>query len=387
MPQFAVVANYTIYIGNQLGQRFGVISTFTDITINMRLNGPHTCFIHFPLKDGMGNEFNLNWLGEDHWIEVWRKSNDSTATMVGDAPFLIEYWELEETAQHGTVIGLRCYSAAVIMTWPNVAYASGTSQAKKTDYLDDMILEIADENLGASATDTDRDMSSYITTEAEASAAPSASKSFSRRRLSDILTGLCNLSAKNGTRLYWDVVLPSPSNVSTRTLELRTYTGQRGNARGNDVDNPLIFSIGRGNLESVKVGFSYEEAVNYAYGLGHGRYEMRNVQTASDTDRIDNSIWGRIKEGNRQASHTSNLDAEVQAEAEELIRERRPRQIVEAKITDTPGSRFGVHYNHGDLVLVEAFGKRYEAMLSPLTIRYANGQESIDFRARIETEL
>lgn len=382
MPQeFKVQPSYQIWLGNQVGERQAEIKQLESIQVALTLNGSSTAIVTFPsIIDNI--EFDYDLIQEDGWLEIWRGSNDSTKTLLGDAPFLLGRDEAEESGR-GNFITSTAYSASVVFDWPVVAYDAGTSYTAKTDYADDMIKEIAAENVGASATDTNRDMSDYLSIQADSGKGVSVSKAFSRRTLSKVFSELCDASAADGTRLYWDVVLSNPANLTNRTLQLRTYTGQRGTDRGLSSDNPFIFSRQLGNLEDVKRTRDYSQVVNVAYALGQGQESTRNVQSAIDTARATASPWGYIKEGTRTATFATS-DEGVTSEAKGLLREKRPRQIITAKIKNTPSSQFGVHWNHGDLVIVEAFGKRYETIISPISLYFFGGKETIDARLRIE---
>jgi hypothetical protein len=375
---FSTSVRYSIWIGSQTGERKRLISNFIRLNIVLALNKYHWMKIIFPASG-----FPTNLLIEDAWLEVWRGVESQAKAMVGESPFLLVDARQEIDTSGREVITVTGFSAAYIMHWAIVAYNAGTSQSAKTDYADDMIKEIADENVGSSATDTDRDMSSYLTIETDNSSGVSLTKGFARRHLDVVFSELCDASAADGTRLYWDVVLSSPGNLSSRTLELRTYKNHRGDDRGLSSVNQMIFSVKRGNLENVWRKVDYRDTINYAYGLGQDVESSRNVQTASDSTRINASPWGRIKEGVKNATF-SNSDAGVTAEAKALLRQSRPRLTVAGKIKITPNSLYGVHYNFGDLVVVESFGNRDEAMIAPVDIRVSDGEESIDAYLRVE---
>lgn len=383
MSTLQIIPQYSLHLGDQAGNRkANLTGRFEEITVTLRLNGPNTC--HVVCKSVVDNKlFPYALLKEDAWLEVWRGVNDRPQRLLGESPFLLSdkidlFYEnnLEK-------FKLDALSASVVANWPVVAYDAGSSQADKTDFADDMIKAIALENIGSSATDTDRNMSTLLQIQADRSAAVSLSKAFSRRKLAAVFTDLCNASAAQGTRLYWDVVLPVPGNLNNRVLELRTYTQHRGVYRGFNLDNPLVFSREKGNLDNIHLITELGGVANYVYGAGHGREDKRVVQPASDSARIAASPWGRIKEDVRETGSASG--AVVLADARGRLREKRPRVVLTADIIQTPKSIFGVHYDHGDVVGVEVFGGRYEAIISPVTITRRGEVETI--RAAIRVEL
>ena len=82
---------------------------------------------------------------------------------------------------------ITCVDLMQLLTRRIVAYNSGASQASKTDQADDMMKAIVRENFGSLATDTDRDWSAYLSVEVDLSLGQSLSKSFSRRKVLQVL--------------------------------------------------------------------------------------------------------------------------------------------------------------------------------------------------------
>jgi hypothetical protein len=381
MSNRVVTPSYSVHLGTQLGERKKNLSHFEEATITLRVNGPSEASIVVPTVV-KNTRFPYDLLIEDAWLEFWRGVNDSPKSLLGDSPFLLQEYSLFYDKGGAEKFSIDASSGAVIAEWPVVAYAAGSAQADKADFADDMILEIARENLGADATDTDRDMSDYLEIPANAGAGASVAKAFARRKLSRVFTELCQLSAQNGTNLYWDIILKNPANFNSRKFQLVVYPGQRGTYRGFDTANPLIFSPKKGNLENVRYTKSFRETVNYGYGLGNDTEANRAVEPASDAARVAQSIWGRIKEGTRNVN-SKDTDV-VRGAAEELLWEKRVRESFSADIVSVPGRTFGVDWFCGDIVGVEAFGKRFEAMITPVQITYKAGKETVKAGIRVE---
>lgn len=380
----SIIPSYEVHIGSQVGERYQTIPGISKISVGLAQNNWGVTDIAFAGRDSLGKEFDFGLVQEDGWLEVWRGVNNQPKQMLGESPFLTVLSEQSISKNGAYTIRLVGYSAAFIASWPIVAYDAGTSYSAKTDYADDMIKTIGAENIGASVVVTTRDMSDYLTIQSDASEGVTITKSFARRKLSLIFNELCEASANQGTRLFWDIVLASPSDLSSRILQLRTYAGTRGENRGLASDAPLIFSHKYGNLENVSLIRSYKDVVNVAYGLGQGTEAARNVQTASDTTRIAASPFGQIKEATRQAS-MATTDNAVLAEAYTLLRDKRPKLQLTGDIVNTPSCQFGTHWGHGDLVIVEEFNERFEAIISPVSLDYAGGKETI--RAKLQVEL
>lgn len=377
----SIIPSYTVWIGSQTGERYQTIKGISKISVGLAQNNWGVAEIVFAGRI-RNKDFDFGLVQEDGWLEVWRGVNDQPKQMLGESPFLTVLSEQQLVGKKYT-IRLVGYTAAFIASWPIVAYDAGTAYSTKTDYADDMIKTIAAENIGASATDTSRDMSNLLTIQSDSSEAETITKSFARRKLNLIFNELCEASANQGTRLFWDIVLSSPSDLSSRLLQLKTYAGTRGENRGLDSDAPLIFSHKYGNLENVSLVRDYKSVVNVAYGLGQGNEAARNVQQATDTARIAASPWGQIKEATRQAS-MATTDNAVLAEAYTLLRDKRVKLQLTGDIVNTPSCQFGTHWGHGDLVVVEEFGERFEAIISPVSLDYAGGKETIHAKLQVE---
>lgn len=374
-----VTPSYSVHLGTQLGERKRNLRAFESLDITLRTNGPHVAHIIVPTVV-KNKRFPYDLLVEDAWLEIWRGVNEYPKSILADTVFLLQEFKLFYSGD-AEKFKIDASSGSVLAEWPIVAYDAASAEADKTDFADDMILEIARENMGADA--ADRDMSSLLTIPSNQSLGASISKAFSRRELARVFTDLCNASAQNGQRLYWDVVLDNPGNFNTRKLRLIVVPDQRGAYKGFDTVNPLVFSTKKGNLRGAELTKSYRGVVNYAHGLGNGLEENRKVYPASDTNRIASSPWGRIKEGTIQVD--SEDESVITNEAEGLLREKRPRWVFTAEIVQTPDRLFGVHWNHGDVVGIEEFGLRFEAMISPVSIGYRAGKEII--RASIRAEI
>jgi hypothetical protein len=379
----SIIPSYTVWIGSQTGERYQTIKGISKISVGLAQNNWGVAEVVFAGRDSFGKEFDFGLVQEDGWLEVWRGVNDQPKQMQGESPFLTVLSEQSISKNGAYTIRLVGYSAAFIASWPIVAYDAGTAYSAKTGAADDMIKEIAAENVGASATDTSRDMSDLLTIQTDSSEGETITKSFARRKLNLIYNELCEASANQGTRLFWDVVLSSPSDLTTRLLQLKTYAGTRGENRGLDSDSPLIFSHKYGNLENVSLTRDYKGVVNRAFGLGQGTEAARNVQTASDATRIAASPFGYIKEATRQAS-MATTDNAVLAEAYTLLRDKRVRLQLAGDIVNTPSCQFGTHWNHGDLVVVEEFRERHEAIISPVSLDYSGGKETIHAKLQVE---
>jgi hypothetical protein len=379
--QRSVQIKYSAWLGNDAGQRQLYLPQITNVSVNLGLNTAHTANVTFPASVD-GRDFDWGYLVEDAWVEIYRSVDGDTPTLLGQTPFILQKPRrvLSETgAEH---IELVCYSAAYVAHYPIVAYAAGASQADREGLADSLIKQVAHDNIGASVTDLARNKSDYITIAEDTALSACISMGFSRRKLDSVFNSFAAAATEAGQNLYWDIVLPDPLAAS-RKLELRTYAGQRGTNRGSTSVNPVIFSKSKGSLTDAIYEEDWSDSEYYIYTGGQGQEENRVVKTASDTQRIGATVWGRSKEYWQDARHLSNPSS-VQFEANATLREKRRRITITGKVANIPGSVFERHWFHGDMVQVDLFGNTYDAIVSPISLSYREGVEGMSLTLVVE---
>lgn len=271
-----------------------------------------------------------------------------------------------------------------------ILYKSGTSQAKKTAALDDMIKAVARENMGSSATDADRSLASYLSIQGDLAQAPSQSKSFAWRWQHEVFQELCQAAAQDDTTptyLTWDIVA-----ASEITAELQTFTGQRGRdqrATGGR-QSGLRFSPERGNIARARYRLDYRDEVTAVTAGGQGKGSRRATVEKENATRSGGSPFGRREDfvDARQADTTAELNAEARAR----LREGRPLELFEATLQETPGCIFGVDFDFGDFVTVDFRKRTFDVRLDPMGISIqrqndAGWSDQLDIVARVEREL
>lgn len=266
-----------------------------------------------------------------------------------------------------------------------VDYNAGSAYVSKSDFADDMLKAIVRENFGSLATDTTRSIASYLTVAADAGAAPSISKSFSRRNVLKVAQEIASASLENGTYLAFDVVATAPPTAGvTFAPEFRTYTGQRGlDHRVPGGSPPVLIGPDFGNLDNVEIDEDWEAEATRVIVGGQGEAELRAIARADDTGRQGESPWGLIE--HFEDSRNTSVSADLTAEAQALLKMMRPRKIATGRVRPTSGLLLGVHYGFGDFLTFQAAGESFDAHLSGLVVnKQRDGGETIDVVLRTE---
>lgn len=321
--------------------------------------------------------------------------------LVGNTTWLIARRQLMVDRDYNQRVRITCVHPNALLTRRVVAYAEGTAEAKKSQPADDMIKGVVENNF-ISATDADRNWAStFFSREAAYSAAPSIDKEMSYRTVLQVCQEAAAAGTAAGTYTGFEVYSPS----ETGAYVLRTYTGQRGTDRSSASGQVVTLGIAYGSLDDTELDENWLEMVSFVYAGGTGKKGEKKVQTASDTDLISASPYGRI-EWFQNVSQTSDT-AVLTSEAQRALRERRPRLLFTGAARDTAYATFGEEYDWGDRVVGEFTaplvllgystgrpGQQFDCRVDPVKITVERGEvqetgevtevESLDIRLRSE---
>jgi hypothetical protein len=224
---------------------------------------------------------------------------------------------------------------------------------------------------------TERQWTEHLSVQGDHTAGPQVTKAFAWRNVLTVLQELSDESRERGTQVWFEVAVSSVTRTDIQ-FEFRTMTGQPGA----DLTNlGVVFSEDRGNLRFAYLEYDYSDEQTYVYGLGMGEEDLRNVQTASDTDRVNQSYWGR-KEGKIQAI-MQTTDNGVEGEARARLESKRPIIRAGGEALDTAAFRLGVDWRPGDKVRAKYREVEFDAIIPFLNVTVdSTGKE--DIIARLE---
>jgi len=231
-----------------------------------------------------------------------------------------------------------------LLTSRAIAYAKGSAQASQTDQADDMLKEIARDNIGGDAV-TARDKSSYLSIEGNKAECTSISREMSWQPLWDVMQGIReDLAASSGTQVYFDVV-----KIAPYTFELKTYKDLIGVDRTSlgHIIKQQFFSPNLENINNPDLVEDYSDEVTYVYALPPASGSARVPVEVYDAERLRRSAFAR-----REAvvSVNSGDTAELTSAANTALNKGRPRYHFRADLLNTADFRYGVHWNIGDKV-------------------------------------
>ena len=359
---------YEVWLTTDYGKRIALLTTFRELQYSIIANDVGQVALSLP------STFDTSLLKRDYTIQVWRAPL-GTSKMSMQRLYILNYWRYERRDGALAII-VQGDDTNHLLDRRVVAAYSGTTLAAKTDYADDMMRELVNENIVA-ALDSDRDVS-FVTVSPELTDGPILQVRMSYKNLLAVLKELGEASRAVGTEVFFDMHATALS--ASFACEFRTKTGQPGR---NLTDIGVLFSEEMGNLEDAALEFDYRNEVNVVYALGQGSGVSQNIQEAEDTTRSRASRYGRIE--GAVSSGSQQEDDEVLAMARTALDIGRPVKRFGGRIKDTRGARYGVDWWFGDKVTVRFLDQEFDAIVRAVSVRIgSDGKEEID--ARVEWE-
>jgi hypothetical protein len=357
---------HQLYLYNPVGSLLTILpdSAFAGLEYGLKENQVGLLDLTLP------PDFDISFLPIDGIIEIYRSVGGGAMKLEGETAWFIRKPAFPTDKDGVSSITVRAHSACDILDRRIVASYAGTSYTEKVSIpWDDLLREFVDENFGAGAADATRDLSPWLTIEADTSTGAVVTRSAAWREVLKTLQDIIAEVKGSGTYAAFDVVRTAPA-----TFEFRVFIGARGMDHSATSANPVIVSQERHNLSQPQLSFDWESEHNFIYSLGQGQGSDRVLQTASDAARIGISPFNR-QEFLRDARQTE-LAASVLAEANSALEQSRPKINFTGYITQTEGSLYGVHWNWGDIVTAEYKGLSFDCHVEAVTVSVLdNGTE------------
>ncbi len=234
-----------------------------------------------------------------------------------------------------------------LLTRRIVAYAAGSAEADKAGTADDIMKEYFDENFLGSATDANRDLSSYgVSIAASTTGGTAVEITAAWENVMDTFQAISDASRAVVANAVYFGMVPLTNGYD---MEFRTKPGQWGmdHRFPGGVDGAVWFALERGNLKDPTYQEDSFDELTYAYAGGSGEGASREVVEVTDTDRVGASLFNR-----REAFYNGSGD-----ETDELVdggyarmEEGPSTKTFGFEAVQTPGTLYGVHYHLGDRV-------------------------------------
>lgn len=314
----------------------------------------------------------LRDIAKDQLIRISRRPPGGV--MAVDFAGIIRDWS---SAQTGAVYNRTIAGPGMgwVLSGRVVAYPAGHAQANQTDAADDLMRAVVRYNLGSSATTangraaTASISSALFSVQADVGLGPSLSMGFSYSNVADVLRKISNAARTAGTPVYWELVPVG------NAFEFRVNVGQLGQDLTSG-QNALTFGPEFGNLRGGRLDFVSRDESNYAYALGQGQEDSRNVQVSEDTDRSDASPWSLREvadEDTRLSTDSALLDL-----ADASVINGRPLWMLSGELVSTDDTQYQRDWKLGDLVNTTFDGMQFPALVRAVTVAVdGQGNETV----------
>lgn len=373
-----MAGNYQLWMTTDNGERIAQLDYSLGFSASITTNGIGRLTLSLPVT------FDTTLLAVDRMIQVWRQPTGGALSLW--RPYFLRRWKFLTQTNGGETLTLYGADPNELLTRRIVAAYSGSAQASKTDYADDMMKVIVTEAMSnavapipAAGTRTWGNLSVAD----DLSQAPSIHDSFAfeyllRNSGGGLLADISKAAKIAGGEVFFDVGVKAVTSNSI-SFEFATRMGQPGA----DVSNRVIFDQVNDNLRNASLDFDYSDEVTYVYGGGQGEGSARVIQQAYDSTRYGASIWNRreaMADARNQATAAGVLSA-----ARTVLDAGKPQLRFAGTPVDTQGTRFGIDWNYGDRVTASYHGYTFTAIIRMVNITVdSDGEEVIT--ARFDSE-
>lgn len=323
----------------------------------------------------------------DAQIEIWRRVGGQAARIEGsasDGALWLVRKARYDYAGDTELITVTAYDAKVLLRQRFADGVAGSARASKSGALDNILRDIVRDALGANAgSATGRNLSSIVTVEADTSTAPTGDKAFAHRNILTVMQEVAAQSAQAGMYLSFDLAYAGRLGSGVPALTFKVAARQRGADRGAASVGRLVFSRQFGTLSDVAMEYDWTDEVSAVRAGGAGEGAARLFASSEDPSRILQSSFGRSEDFVDQTGiSTASV---LQREANEALWNGRPRLRMSGTLLEAPFARYGVHFNHGDIITVQEGGATMSARLSAVRVTVDASGEKVEAKVSTET--
>jgi len=367
------LVDYEIWLSTSQGDRIALLDNFISLKFVRAANSIGAFSLVIP------DTINRKYIQRDQMIEIWRGVDGKSARfeMLG----LVRHINIQE--QGGVkVLTLSGMDGNSLLNSRIVAYASNAALAKTSTYADNAMKSIVRSNLGSTATNTARNLTSYgLAVAPDLSLGPSVTKRFAWANVLDTLNKIADMAYEEGTAVYFDMTPRIVSN-SRLSWQFETYINQPGADHTYTSSNPLVFSSEWGNLTDANLTYDYNDERSVVYVGGQGEEANRRVLAVEQSARIGVSPWNR-REMFYNASNQTNTNAALRQAGNAQIRKVNKRIMFSAKLHPTDTMRYGIEWKMGDKVTASFDERQFNGIISPVAITVNRSGEKIESRLEV----
>lgn len=348
------MARYELWIADDNGDKLEPIGDITALTYikNPGAVGWFTLTAAYD-KSSLLSDFDR----QDRQIHIWRAPAGGSLGL--NAVYFVEDWNVYDDGS-GMMIELSGSGLNRILESRIVAkYAESSGAQMLNVAADDMMKQIVTNEIGASAV-AGRDLSAAgFSVQPKSTSGIVIDKAFSWRNVLQTLQDIQSQTRNKGSEVLFSVVA---TGTNPLTCEFRTYIELFGQDRTMATNNPLVFSIERGNLSNPRFQSLTSNSINHVYVGGAGENADRLIEEVSNPNESQTSKWGR-REG-FLSNPSVKTPSVLAANGNTRLAERGMKTKFSADIKDTVETPYGGSGWHvGDKVVIYFAGREFVAII------------------------
>lgn len=394
------MSQYELWLTDDSGRRLRLLDDLAFFSYTRALDAFGT--INLGLPFGLVADL-IPYFKPDWRVDVWR-SPAYGIPMRREEAFMLRK-PVVYTRQDGVqMVQYYGRNGVDLLKRRSVAQRTGTSYAKKTDQIDDLMKAyVREQMLYGSALDEDGVVDNgrawpqnEFSVQGDAGLGPSVTRDFAGRTVYDICRDLVktadqlHLDASSNRRIHFDVVPVDVSGVTTANnsplgWDFRTYA----DLRGGDRTSALEFSLENENIEKPSFGEDHLDEVTAVWVRGNGSGETEIITPVEDSIRVASSRWNRVEAVVSASSETTTAAAQAAGQVE--LGKKRPEEVLNVTFLNSPGgavaprSLYGVDWDFGDLVKVNYARRQFEVEIALVYVSVdESGKEHITARSIVQ---
>lgn len=329
-----------------------------------------------------GNSIDYRSLVRDMILTIERSVDGRPAYLAGGCLWFLRHKSLS-VSPHNNQISLIFEDPITLLNRRIIAYYSDLSETDKTAAADDIMKAIVRENMGSSATDTDRSIATYLLVQADQSLGQSVEWASPWSNVLDEIKKLAEASLNLGTYLTFDVETVYPPILGTSPifqLQFSVYKTMRGIDHTTTTGtNPVLIGPEYGNMSDITIDDDWTRESNHLYVGGEG----------DDSDRLLVEVSNTAVEGagplSRFEEFVDHSDLYVSEDLTQAGNADLAHKITKTKISgslkDSEGVKYGVNINYGDYVTAQVWGYSVDCRLTTEHVTWEpQSGEALDIR-------
>jgi hypothetical protein len=370
MPNLDKKANVTTYeirVTDPFGTMVDAVDNFVSLYYARKVNNIGELALVIEYSGG------VNFFLPENRIEVWRHKEGSSKLDM-NAVWFIHTVITRQQLSGAVILEVQAHDQIGLLERRVIPYNEGNPTTEKQAEGDNVIKSIMRENFGSLATDTERDLSTYLTIQENTTLGPQVTIFCAKDNVLDTIREIADTCYDLGTFIAYDLIY----NPNAGTFEFRAYVNQRGIDRSAEQEeSSLIVGLEYGSLASISMVDSRREEMNYIYAGAKDLVGIVPPQTATNDASIELSPFHR-KELFLNASNADD-SFELQDEANRALEENKYRAVFEAELSQEFALiEYGDRFDYGDRISVSFMGRNYTAFVDAISVNVNTSGETIN---------